>query len=310
MAIQDTLTKRMAAAKQVEAPDPLLAGPISSKVRNQMLHVFRSATRPLSRDHGHAAMIGVRKEWDAERGVLDQYLGARSANNLLDHTAKEFQAAGQDESRDFIEFMCIYINTTMRRGLSSGSSTFFIDKALEDFNARLREARLAYRFEPQLNQLVNIGTEQTHEAIVRPALNLLAQAGFEVALSEFGKAFDHLGGGSWKDSITAAGRAFEATMKAICTARGWAFEAEAPAGRLVTVCMNNGLLPRELSKNVEAYVAMLKAGVPEVRNEAGAHGSAPHDEPATETLARYAINQSAASVLLLLERHRDLPRGS
>ena len=99
-------------------------------------------------------------------------------------------------------------------------------------------------------------------------------------------------------------------MKAICTARGWTFDATTPAEGLVTICLSKGLLPEWLSGSSRAFVAMMKAGVPHVRNNAGAHGSSPDAAAVTETLARYAVNQSAASVLLLLKRHRDLPQTS
>lgn len=97
-------------------------------------------------------------------------------------------------------------------------------------------------------------------------------------------------------------------MKAICTERDWPFDAKANAESLVTICLTQRLLPDWLSGSSQAFVAMMKAGVPHVRNNAGAHGSHPDADAVTETLARYAVNQAAASILLLLERHRDLPR--
>lgn len=308
MTISDTLTKRIEAARQAASPDPLITTTISAKVRNQVLHALWGLLDRLGVDTWADFTRVLRMRWDAERGVYDQYMRDETPAQLRAKTIKAFIEASDVDARDFIEIACGLTNREIR-GYFVGrrQSPVPVDGLLHEVNVRLREARLAYRFEPQINQLVNIGSEYTHEAIVRPALNLLAQSGFEGASAEFATAFEQLGDGNWKDAVTAAGRAFEATMKAICTARGWAYDpAKSRAEELVTLCLSNGLLPPWLSGSAQTFVAMMKAGVPHVRNNAGAHGQAPDAEAVTEALARYAINQAAASMLLLLERHRDL----
>jgi len=48
-------------------------------------------------------------------------------------------------------------------------------------------------------------------------------------------------------------------------------------------------------------VAMISTGLPEVRNNAGPHGTAPDAEPVRAHLARYALHMSAANILLVVE---------
>jgi hypothetical protein len=57
----------------------------------------------------------------------------------------------------------------------------------------------------------------------------------------------------------------------------------------VKVLANNGLFPDWLGKGLTAYVAMLNTGLPTVRNNAGAHGTA----PIHAYLARYALHIGA-----------------
>jgi hypothetical protein len=308
MPISDTLTRRLEAAKQAATPDPLIINPISSRVRNQFWHALWGLLDRLTVDDWHAFTEVLRTRWDTERGVYDRYMRSQSPSNLRDDTHNFFVDATDEEARDFIEIGCSLSNMEIRgHFVRKRHSEIPINNMLIEVNTRLREAQLAYRFEPQLNQLIIEISQQTHKAIIRPTLSLLAQPGFEIAKQDFAAAFELLADGNWKDAVTAAGRAFEATMKAICTSRGWAFDsAKSRAGDLVTICVNKGLFPPWFAQSAQAFVAMMKSGVSSVRNNAGAHGQAPDDEAVTETIARYAINQAAATMLLLLERHRDL----
>ena len=65
--------------------------------------------------------------------------------------------------------------------------------------------------------------------------------------------------------------------------------------------------PREFSgpaAGFASYVAALKTGLPEVRNNAGGHGAAPDVPPVTEYIAAYAIHLTAANIVLCVEAYK------
>ena len=98
-------------------------------------------------------------------------------------------------------------------------------------------------------------------------------------------------------------------MKAICAAKEWEYAAGARASDLVKVVVKNGLFPEWLGKGITAYVTMISTGLPEVRNNAGPHGTAPDAAPVGANLARYALHMSAANILLVAEAAEIIPHG-
>jgi hypothetical protein len=44
---------------------------------------------------------------------------------------------------------------------------------------------------------------------------------------------------------------------------------------VITLVRKQALLPDYLTKTLDTYIAMLKSGLPELRNNAGGHGEAP-----------------------------------
>lgn len=73
----------------------------------------------------------------------------------------------------------------------------------------------------------------------------------------------------------------------------------------MTVVRKEGLFPPHLGNGLDTYVAMLKTGLPGVRNKAGGHGDDPDAPTVQDHLASYAIHLTAANILLAMEAHRD-----
>jgi hypothetical protein len=99
----------------------------------------------------------------------------------------------------------------------------------------------------------------------------------------------------------AANRAFETTLKTICRERGWVFNPGDRAGELVTAVRKNELFPSYLDKGFDTYVALLKTGLPGVRNSAGGHGDDPAALPVPGYVAAHALHLTAANIVLLAE---------
>ena len=75
---------------------------------------------------------------------------------------------------------------------------------------------------------------------------------------------------------------------------------------LVTVATANGLFTHDFDKGFSAYVAMLKTGLPGVRNVAGGHGDGLVANAVTAGIARFAINLTASNIVLLGDSYAAL----
>jgi hypothetical protein len=52
---------------------------------------------------------------------------------------------------------------------------------------------------------------------------------------------------------------------------------------------------------MDTYVALLKTGLPDLRNNAGGHGEAPKAPAVPGYIAAYALHMTATNVVLLIE---------
>jgi hypothetical protein len=139
--------------------------------------------------------------------------------------------------------------------------------------------------------------------VVKPALAFLSRPGFEKVNEDFMAAHRHYRSGEARDAIVAANRAFESTMKAVLTLRGWEFPDGARASDLVKILRTKGLFPEHLDEGLNTYIAMIKTGLPGLRNNAGGHGEAPGSPAVPDYLASYAIHLTAANILLVVNAH-------
>lgn len=170
--------------------------------------------------------------------------------------------------------------------------------ALQEINARFRENGFGYQYEN--GDIIRMDDKFVHAEIIKPVLGLLAEPGFEKANEEFLTAHRHYRTGHDKDAIVAAGRAYEATLKAICKARRWKYPNGARVSDLIATVRKNGLFPAYLDNGLDTYVAMIKTGLPGVRNNAGGHGEDPDTPSVPSYMASYAIHLTAANILLAL----------
>jgi hypothetical protein len=71
----------------------------------------------------------------------------------------------------------------------------------------------------------------------------------------------------------------------------------------VTKARSKGLFTHDFDRSFDSYVAMLKAGLPAVRNDAGGHGEGLASAAVTAGIARFAINLTATNLLFLGDSH-------
>jgi len=155
-------------------------------------------------------------------------------------------------------------------------------------------------------RIVRVDSDLIHSQVVQPTLRFLSQQGFEGPNEEFLNANDHYRDGDFRDAITDAHNAFESTLKAICDQRGWQYEAGARVSDLLRVVRSKGLLPSYLDASFDQLAATLASGLPQLRNNQGAHGQGATPIRTPAYVAAYALHLTATNILFLAEAHGAL----
>ena len=97
-------------------------------------------------------------------------------------------------------------------------------RATDRINGKLKENSLGYEIVE--NQLIRIDNQYIHNEVVKTAIQLLHEHQFHAVSDEFLKAHEHYKQGDYKDAIVNAGKAFESTMKTICSKNGYHYNAQ------------------------------------------------------------------------------------
>ena len=178
------------------------------------------------------------------------------------------------------------------------------DEALEEINARFKEHAIGYQYTDPY--IIRMDSEITHEEIVKPALTVLRGEMYAAAQAEFLKGHKHYRKGEFSDALTECCKAFESTMKVICSKRKWTVDKNAPASTLVKACLDNGFIS---FFGKATLVALRACSNPpfqpreQAKRTRSGNGGRPQcpGEP-----ARYVLNMTASTILFLAEADRKL----
>ena len=243
------------------------------------------------------------------RKEIASYAAGARGSNLAGRICAYLQKiADIDDFLSVLEIACALLSTIRdnpykfgtpaTRGAEQGA-----EDALKEINSRFLQHCVGYQFENR--EFIRVDSTLEHSEIIKPALAFLAAPLFVKANADFMTAHRHYRNAEWKDSVTAAHRAFESTLKAICDKEGWAYAKGHRAPELVTLVTNNALFTHDFDRTFSTYVAMLKAGLPAVRNDAGGHGEGLLTASVTQQIARFAINMTATNIIFLADAHKD-----
>jgi hypothetical protein len=246
------------------------------------IHTFVSDF--LKREYG-LRQLSKRDVGDAA-AVSEFFFAATDRRRVLDVIDLYFQSivtyvAGSD-----------YQSTTVDRRLSP-------DEAVADLNRRFKENGIGYQFES--GKLIRLDSAYLHAEAVKPALGVLSDPRFKGANEEFLAAHEHYREGRNEECLVECCKAFESTMKTICTEHQWPFNATDTAKTLIATCLANGLIPSYLDNQMTSLRTLFESGIPTVRNKVGGHGQGAVPRVVPEFLARYVLNQTATTILFLVE---------
>lgn len=181
-------------------------------------------------------------------------------------------------------------------------------EGLIELNQRFFQAGIGYQYEN--GQIIRVDSQYVHAEIVKEALQLLCEPGFEEANDEFMKAHRHLREGDLRDCNTAALRSLETVLKVICDTCGWERREGDTVERLIAIVRGKGLFPDYLGGYFDNLIGAMKSGVPKIRDRQGGHGAAPGDAPVPDHIAAFALHLTAANIVMLVKAHHAKERSA
>lgn len=236
-----------------------------------------------------------------EKGL--KKLGRHDQGLERDNVETYINTSSQEDFLDLVDYMfhlfdvgCRDIHPQYNYDLDTNA---LVDKAVEELNYRFKQHNLGYEFVN--GEIIRIDNKMIHQEIVKPALRLLYEEGFDGAEDEFRKAFEYRRKGDNKNAILEAGKSFESTMKTICDKKNYTYDkAKDTAKKLIEILESNNFYPSYMSSHMASLRTTLETGLPVVRNKTSGHGQGSTIEQISDEFAEYALNLAATNIVLLV----------
>ncbi|MEQ7807840.1 STM4504/CBY_0614 family protein [Priestia aryabhattai] len=284
---------------------------VPERLRIQLTHVFDEHINDLasSQQFWRLVVRNIKKEF----GILD-LPGQGDRNAVMSFLLGE----DDPETIDLIDLVfhlinksIIDLNETIRN--RSGMRQISMDKdreivyrlkeCIKEANYRFKQNNFGYEIID--GQLIKIENQMVHKEVIKPAIQLLFDEGFETASNEFLQAHEHYRKGEYTDAIVDAGRAFESTMKIICDKKNYPYSQKDTANVLINKLVTNNLLPSNLQNHFSHLWNTLSCGLPTIRNANGGHGQGVQSNQVPESLVNFSINLAASNIVFLVKLYKE-----
>ena len=144
-------------------------------------------------------------------------------------------------------------------------------------------------------KVIRTDEEVVHREAIEPALLILDVPHFMEANLRFREALDHYYKREYEDCLTKCGSSLESVLKAICRKKGWNYGEDENVGRVLPIVIEeSGLQP--FYKDPLMIIATIRNKL----SSSHARGTAP--APVKQHVAQYALNSTAAAILLLVQQ--------
>jgi len=177
-------------------------------------------------------------------------------------------------------------------------------EALEDLNARFLENGIG--FEYREGEIIRIDNKLLHIEIIIPALHFLSAPEFQNANDEYLLAHEHFRHSRTKDCLNNCLKAFESTLKIICSQNDWKSDKGETAKPLLDLCFQNNLIPSYLANHFNGIRSSLESGVPTLRNKLGGHGQGPQKIEVPMHYASYMLYLTGTTINFLVSCQQEL----
>ncbi len=178
-----------------------------------------------------------------------------------------------------------------------------VENALTELNDRFQEHGIGYQYET--GQIIKINSQFVHKEITKSALDLLQDYSFAGAQTEFLNAHKRYRAQQYEDAIGDSLKAFESTLKIICSQKKWSYDEKDTAKQLVERVFEQGLIPDYLQSEFSSLRSTLESGVPTIRNRKSGHGRGNEPRHIPQYLARYVLHLTASTIVFLVSASKE-----
>lgn len=300
-------------------PEVYIYDEFPQEFRNQVFYIMVDVLDGL--EHCRCDWNALHDDFCREKGL--KFLGdyERDLSIYGRHNCEEYiSSCSNSDLIDFIDFSFHTFNVECRKVdvLQSTYNIFIgatvhndiydeivkevnsgIDKVVEELNYRFKQHNLGYEFVN--GEIIRVDNKVLHQEVVKPALRLLYEEGFDGAEEEFRKAFEYRRKGDNKNAILEAGKSFESVMKTICDKKSFTCDkAKDTVKTLISILEKNNFYPSYMSSHMTNLRTTLETGLPVVRNKNSGHGQGSAVTPISDEFAEYALNLAATNIVLLV----------
>jgi hypothetical protein len=308
MAITNIYSKRKARLEG-KTPDVFVYDKMPKELRVQLVYVLRVLNQKFTNEMWGKVHDDLAEEYGME--ILGK-LTSMQSRNTNERTWNFFDVLSQfvitvdnvDRVLDVVEYSFCVLKLFKDKSFPILALYNGTSELVGAINTRFLEHGVGYRFEN--GRMLRVDSQWIHKEGVIPALSLLQDSLFKGANDEFLSAHEHYRHGRHEECLIAGCKAFESTMKAICRKRGWAFDENAPAKKLIHVCLSNGLFPPFMEEHLNALVKTLESGVPTPRNKLAGHGQGTEIRDVPQHYASYCLHLTASNILFLAKCDEEL----
>ena len=178
-----------------------------------------------------------------------------------------------------------------------------VEDALAELNHRFLEHGIGYQYDS--GQIIAINSQFLHEEVTKSALVLLRDSDFSGAETEFLKAHKRYREQQYEDVISESLKAFESTLKIICSQKKWTYDNNATAKQLIEKVFAKGLIPNYLQSKFSGLRSTLEGGVPPTRNRKSGHGRGNEPRHIPRYLAGYVLHLTASTIVFLVNASKE-----
>jgi len=304
MGIFDLFSKRQKRLRG-EVPDVYTYDKIPNHLRVQIVHIIRDAIgkdknyggRPekaykfihdtLCREYG---LFSLTYDDNSKEKVLNFLLSTKNTEYVLDVIELSFRYIDIMITKDFVAYtQFTLINITP-------------EEAIKELNDRFKEHGIGYSF--NRGKIIRVDSTYTHSQITKPTISLLYHRKFKGANEEYLKAHEHYRYGRNKECLAECLKAFESTMKIICSEKGWTFKQTDTSRKLIQICFQNELVPTFTQNQFTSLRNLLESGIPTIRNKLGGHGQGEKLQKVDNEMTRYGLNLTGVNIIFLIEQSK------
>ena len=306
MAIFDLYSKRQKRLRG-EIPDVFTYDSIPNDLRVKIVHIITDVLGEdgYSREDATLVYKFIQKALCREYGLfeLTDAYNAGYKEQVLNFF---LQTEDTDEAIDVIELSFKYIDIIIRKNYQEYSyrtkSKINPDDAIKELNERFKEDGIGYSFEG--SKIIRVDSTYAHTEITKPTIALVWNKKFSGASEEYMKAHEHYRNGRNKECLTECLKAFESTMKVICTEKNWSFKPNDTSKKLIQICFQNELIPTFTQNQFTSLQNLLESGIPTIRNKLGGHGQGQVPQKVDDEMTRYGLNLTGTNIIFLIEQSK------